>query len=143
MFKIMQKMIYDLGKFLCVWSMILCAFSCVSTLIFGDLEQFKDVQTSILYYFQCSLGDWDYDIPKGMEDGFIVQVYEWFLMVFLLINMIILLNFVIAILGNTFAQYEPQTQGLYLSVLITKFPFLCWDETYGCIPCSHSPINMI
>ena len=30
----------------------------------------------------------------------------WFLMFFLLVNMIILLNFVIAILGNTFAEYE-------------------------------------
>ena len=64
-------------------------------------------------------------------------------MFFLLVNMIVLLNFVIAILGNTFAVYEPQSQGLYLSVLITKFDFLSYHELYGMITCSYVPINII
>ena len=38
MFKIIEKMLYDLGKFLAIWTMILMAFTCVSTLLFGSSE---------------------------------------------------------------------------------------------------------
>ena len=155
----MTKMIYDLAKFLVIWVMTLLAFSCVSTLIFGDRPTFDNLQPTIIYYFESSLGNWDvsaYDSVKSDEEshalitaGTKMDVIDlqgfgvWFLMFFLLVNMIILLNLVIAILGDTFNKFEPQTEGLYLSVLITKFPLLKWCDTYGNITCAYSPVCLI
>jgi len=51
MFKIIVKMFYDLGKFLIVWCMVLLAFSCISTLIFGNLKTFDNLNSTFLYYF--------------------------------------------------------------------------------------------
>ena len=48
-----------------------------------------------------------------------------------------MLNFVIAILGNTFSKFQPQTNGLYLCVLISQFAHLEFDDNYGCITCSQ------
>ena len=64
-------------------------------------------------------------------------------MFFLMLNVVIILNFVIAILGNTFSTFQPQKNGLYLCVLISQFPTLEWDEQYGCIACSQIPINIL
>ena len=51
MFKIISKMVFDLGKFLIVWIMILLAFSCVSTLVFGSFKTFDNLQSTFLFYF--------------------------------------------------------------------------------------------
>jgi hypothetical protein len=114
MFKIMTKMFFDLGKFLVIWGMILLTFACVSTLIFGSLESFQDLPMTILFYFEASIGNWDtsaYDKTdkNGKIDIVVKLMGTWFLVFFLIFNMVILLNFVIAILGNTFSEFNPQT----------------------------------
>ena len=70
MFKIIYKMFYDLGKFLVVWIMILLTFSCVSTLIFGKFKTFDNLQSTFLFYFQSSLGNWDVNayVSEDPED---------------------------------------------------------------------------
>lgn len=112
MFKIMYKMAVDLIKFLVVWVMVLLLFSCVSLLIFGQADGFKDFFQVVVFYFQASLGEFEkeaYNAYATAEDKkndkpikAIRLVGMWFLVFFLLTNMIIMLNFVIAILGNTF-----------------------------------------
>ena len=107
-------MFYDLVKFIVIWGMILLTFSCVSTLIFGSLHTFSKLDSTILYYFQASLGDWEVSAyerldKEGNMDNVTKFMGTWYLVFFLIINMVILLNFVIAILGNTFTVYQPQT----------------------------------
>ena len=51
MFKIIHKMFYELGKFLVIWCMVLLTFSCISTLIFGNLKTFDNLNSTFLYYF--------------------------------------------------------------------------------------------
>jgi hypothetical protein len=41
MFKILQQMLADLAKFLCIWAIILVMFVCVGMLAFGQLEDFE------------------------------------------------------------------------------------------------------
>ena len=43
MFKILQQMMVDLAKFLCIWAIILVMFVCVGMLAFGQLEDFKEM----------------------------------------------------------------------------------------------------
>jgi hypothetical protein len=57
-------------------------------------------------------------------------------MVFLLINTVLMLNFVIAILSSTFKNYEGIKIGLYYNVLIELFAKMSWDDTYGCLVCA-------
>ena len=57
--------------------------------------------------------------------------------------MILLLNFVIAILSSTFASYEDKSLGLYYEVVIKKFSQLKYDDQYGYIACGAPPCNII
>ena len=59
MFKILARMVVDLTKFLVVWIMILVAFSCVSLILFGQCEAFKDFESVLIFYFESSLGGYD------------------------------------------------------------------------------------
>lgn len=62
---------------------------------------------------------------------------------FLTLNMILLLNFVIAILSSTFASYEDKGLGLYYEAVIKKFANLKYDDQYGYIACGAPPSNII
>ena len=59
----------------------------------------------------------------------------WHLL-YILINVVILLNFIIAILANTYAVYEEIAKGLFYDVLIAVFPLYQWHEVYGFITCA-------
>jgi hypothetical protein len=64
-------------------------------------------------------------------------------MVFLLINTVLMLNFVIAILSSTFNNYEKLKIGLYYNVLIELFAKMSWDDKFGCLICAQQPLNLL
>ena len=62
---------------------------------------------------------------------------------FLTINLILLLNFVIAILSSTFAAYEDKQLGLYYEVVIKQFAVMKYDDEYGYIAFGTPPLNVL
>lgn len=59
-----------------------------------------------------------------------------FIVVILLVNMVLLLNLVIAILSTTYANYEDKKLGLYYEVLVAKFAVMQYDDNYGVVACA-------
>ena len=57
-------------------------------------------------------------------------------MLFLIINLILFLNFVIAILSQTYTTYEDKRLGLYYEVVISKFSTYKYDPKYGFLVCT-------
>lgn len=60
-----------------------------------------------------------------------------------MINNVLLLNYVIAVLSSTFARYETKQLGLYYEVIVGSFPSMNYDERYGSIVCSVTPLNVL
>lgn len=54
--------------------------------------------------------------------------------------MMVLFNFVIAILSSTYAFYEQTKLGLYYNVLNSQFSEMQWDEHYGGLVCVKPPL---
>ena len=86
-------------------------FACVALMIFSKLNGFQNFFIILLMFFEASLGSWSMDIYRGtdqngveLENLFLIGVL--FHCTFLLVNMVLFLNFVIAILSSTFAYYE-------------------------------------
>ena len=80
-----------------------------------------------IFYLNCALGNFNTSAYDAYDqDGTKIESVSnrgvIFLFIFLLFNMVIMLNFVIAILGDTFNQFNPLINGLYLVVLISQFP---------------------
>ena len=66
-----------------------------------------------------------------------------FIIVILLVNLVLLLNLVIAILSSTYAYYEDKKLGLYYEVLVAKFPSMQYDDNYGAVACAQPPLNLM
>ena len=76
-------------------------------------------------------------------DPVLCEVHKGYMTLFLLINTVLFLNFVIAILSSTFAYYEDKQVGLYYEVLVALFPAMEYDERYGAVVCAQPPFNLM
>jgi len=92
-------------------------------------------------YFEASLGTWSLSVYEGHDingeplTGLYNLGVVWHVLI-LLINMVLFLNFVIAILSSTFAYYETKKLGLYYEVIVGLFPSMEFDERYGAVVCA-------
>mmetsp|Transcript_27175 Transcript_27175/g.41348 ORF Transcript_27175/g.41348 Transcript_27175/m.41348 type:complete len:138 (-) Transcript_27175:1023-1436(-) len=137
MFKVIQNMIIDLAKFMVLWSIVLTIFTSVSLLVFSKLDFFQNIFEVFYFYFESALGNWGTDNYCGPDSQpELCSFGTMYTFVFLLINTVLFLNFVIAILSSTFAYYEDKRLGLYYEVIVAMFPSLDYDERYGAVACA-------
>ena len=100
-----------------------------------------------MLYFQTSVGSWSnsvytsHDINGNVIDG-LYTVGVLYNMLFLMLNNVLLLNYVIAVLSSTFAKYETKQLGLYYEVIVASFPSMDYDERYGSVVCATPPLNV-
>jgi len=55
----------------------------------------------------------------------------------------LLLNLIIAILANTYNQFDLRSNGLYLSKILNTRGELLYDDNYGCFFAGVPPINIV
>lgn len=67
----------------------------------------------------------------------------WYTVIFLLINLVLFLNLVIALLSTTYAYYEDKQLGLYYEVIVALFPTMEFDDKYGAVVCAQPPFNLM
>lgn len=151
MFKVILKMVGDLLEFMVLWGFVICTFTCVSTLIFGSTF-YMTFFDAVVWYFEASLGNWDAqkfcikeevngsEVTRNPKTCTLGKVY---ICLFLLVNLVLFLNFVIAILSSTYAHYEDKKLGLYYEVIVAQFPSMEFDDKFGFIPCAQPPLNLM
>ena len=100
-------------------ALILLTFSCIGMILFS-IPEFMTFEGSLITLFSWMLGDFSFDTMQ--TEGVLGYL---FLAIYLLINMIVLLNLIIAILSSTYSQLETHGIGLYLKSLIDIQD--CWD----------------
>ena len=116
LFKMMYQMTIALLKFLVFWFVMILCFSCVALLVFTHTEDFHTMRSSFTFFLLAGLGSFDltvFDVKP--EDGADEEVIKnatalaelgvIFMIVYLFINLILMLNFVIAILSEVFSQF--------------------------------------
>ena len=65
------------------------------------------------------------------------------MIILILIFNILLLNFIVAILSNTYNIFDNRSNGLYLSKILSTRDELNYDEYYGAFLSAMPPINLI
>jgi hypothetical protein len=120
-------------------------FASVSVLLFGSLPTYSTLDTALIYWFQAAIGSFDLGTMELMDkDGnrmeFLYDFGVIYTLIFLMANLILLFNFVIAILSDTFSIYNPLKQGLYFNTLNKLSRDMTWNQEFGALVCSKPPI---
>jgi hypothetical protein len=93
--------------------------------LFNDNTVLQDFITSIIYFFNVAFGAHSYaafcsqELDANGDDSLLTinpsKCYfgKYYMLLFLCINMVLLLNLVIALLGSIYRYYTERFQGLY------------------------------
>jgi hypothetical protein len=137
-------MVKDLVQFSGIWLMVVLMFSSVSVLLFGSLPTFKTLSSATTYWLQAAIGTFSMsnmlgNDPQGNPMVELENLGIAYTFVFLLVNLVLMFNFVIAILGNTYSSYSELSLGLFNNNLNSMFDEMEWDEEYGALMTTKLP----
>ena len=140
-------MFNDIKKFIIIWIIVVFMFTAVGMMAFQDVPELRKFKTGGIYWVNCALGNWDLEIfdillelptpsPNLRDYGiYLVVIYSF-------INVIILLNVVIAMMADTYAMLSGVRRGVYNYSVLSIFPSYKLDKCYGGIIAFCYPYSM-
>jgi len=118
--KIITSMMKDIIIFSGLWGIQMVFFACIGILMFGELPVYESFYDTMVMLFESAIGSWDFSIYDDLSIG---KIYgEIYHIIYLMVNLILFLNLVIAILSNTFGVLEPKSLALYYDGVIEAIP---------------------
>jgi hypothetical protein len=147
--KMIFKMTIEVLLFIIVWGIILLLFASTGQLFFYSIKDFSTALSTMTYLTQAAMGAWDmsifldarayvcepwydagncYSVNKLELDKNIGLIY---MLSFLVLNMIVIMNLVIAILATIYEEYSSFKRGLFYDTLIAALPKHKHDRHYG------------
>jgi len=140
MLRIIIVMVGDVFKFLTIWSVLLALLASVSSLLFGSLPKYSEFKNVLFMMFGTGLGTYDLaDFTKldtgPPESGEILTILA------VIINNVVLLNFIVAILADTYSKLSTSSLGLYYDGIISRIPVYEDDSRYGALIVGTPPTN--
>jgi len=139
--KIIQSMLSQIFLFTILWVLQLIFFACIGFMLFSDLEAYSHYYDTLIMLFEAALGEWDMTIYEGL--GTLRYFGVVFHMFFLIINLVLLLNLIIAILTSTYEQYAIRGLALYHDEIIESIPYYKSNKLYGSLISMFPPLNVV
>jgi len=117
MLNILYKMLQAIAKFLLIYGMFLLIFVSGGRLFYTNQEEFKSEIQAVVTLFSASLGSFSFSMWD--ENVALATRYNYaYLISFLIISNVILLNFIIAILTTIYDEVKNQSKLIYLVEIV-------------------------
>ena len=136
-------MFNDIGQFLAIWIFVLTGFSSVGFITFADVPELSKFSEAFLFFFQVAFGNYEIDIfeeiPSYANKPNLKIIGRYFILAFLFLNAIILLNVVIAMMANTYGIMTSEKLGIYNHSVIKTAPSYANNKHYGALAFLPAP----
>ena len=131
-----QYMFNDIKKFIIIWIIVVFMFTCVGMMAFQEIETLQTFDKGGIYWVNCALGDWDLEIfdqliEKTPPSPYLRDYGIYLVIIYSFINVLILLNVVIAMMADTYALLSSVRQGVYNYSVLSIFSSYKLDKDYG------------
>ena len=140
---IIYSMIIEILKFMFIYSLLILLFWSWGRVFFSTISSFDNDLDTFATLISASLGSFDFTIFNDSAMTLSPDYGYYYLIIFLILSNIILLNFVIAILSNTYNQYKNLNLALYHIEVIKARNSFEPDDTYMSIISLFSPLNYL
>ena len=124
------RMLTIVFSFLLIYILGLLTFASIATLTLHEIEVLADLFEAMRTYVMASLGNFDiyqYDVLEGWKKYFGIGMH----VTVLFSNMILMLNLLIAIMSDTYAELAEVRTGLFWGSVIAEMPKIEYDDHYG------------
>ena len=129
-------MFNDIAVFIVIWIIVLVMFGTIGALTFNETPELVAIEESMEFFVTASLGSWSTSIFDHYAEGtpprkFMRDVGVYFVLTFNFINVLILLNVVIALMADTYSLMSGVRKGLYNYSIVKTVPAYKLDSYYG------------
>ena len=118
---IFARMLQELFKFMVLYAIIFIIFLCIAVLFFADKEQYSGLWNGAQSMFEISMGQFDFSVYQTVSFQIDKEAGIIFIWIYIIIQNITLLNFVIAILSNVYEELKQKSNILYLKTIIEQY----------------------
>ena len=139
--KMLQNMIYDMWIFLVLYGTQLLVFASIGNLLFSSVDEYSSLYNALKTLFSWSLGNFDFSTLANNNKS--QNLGDIFLVIFVILNNILLLNLLIAILSSTYALLEDKKVVLYINEIIKLRSSLEYNEKCSSLISTFPPWNVI
>jgi hypothetical protein len=109
--EIILKMLKDMAVFFLLWVICIITLASVGTLMFADLKDFDTLEKASLLIFNSAFGSYDFSIYDNLEEDRKMIGYGYQIIA-LCLNLLVLVNLLIAIMSETYARFSVYDRGL-------------------------------
>lgn len=143
MIKIVQKMFSDFGNFFILYVILVIMFAIIGNVNFVQVMiQYEGMFESCLTVLDASIGNYQFSQFDTLADD--LQTFgDLFTASIVITFNILILNLIIAILSNTYNQFDTKSTGLYLSKILNARDEMTANENYGAFLLTMSPLNLV
>jgi hypothetical protein len=136
------RMLYSTLKdslgFLLIFTIILVAFTMASHMLFYPSRSYSTIDNSFLTMVSAALGSFDfYEFETRTEIGKI------FLVVWIVIAAILILNTLIAVMSMRYEELMPQADADYVCLLLSYIDSAKYTDKYGGLVITPAPLNLL
>ena len=132
-------MVGELLRFVVLWLCLVLFFATLAQLWFGKLEAFSTKSESFTNMLFAALGSYD---PKWFEKLKYPALGIYFLVFYLVVNILLLTNYVIAIMTDRYTALEQSRLGLFYDGLVSSMSEYKYDSRYGFLIANVIPFNI-
>lgn len=133
-------MMWDITIFMILFGIILIIYSAIGTLMFYAVPQYSDFWTSLVTLFGSALGNFDLTILNEQNKGqFMGEIY---LISFMILSYILVLNLLIAILTSTYSDLSPYKLVLYINEILKLRSSLEYNKKASGLLSAFPPWNV-
>ena len=142
MVKILGNMLVDLVTFIFMYLLVFLIFTCASQLLFHTINGYDNFIDCAITLYSASLGDFSFSDFDAASSSFTKSLGYVFMTIYLTVSMITLLNFLIAILSNTYDFLTEHKNALYLREVVVLRQQYCYDAKFSSIISAFVPLNI-
>ena len=142
--EIILSMIRKMMVFMSLLVLVMAIYVFVGSIFFVTTDEFDSYEHGFLFLFQSMLGSFNFDFYDDADSqlvpGYISKVY---MMSYLIVTMIVLLNMLIAILSDVYVELQGRSKQLYLTNVIKTSHILGYDKYYSSLVAMPAPFNVL
>ena len=119
--RIVLKMVGAMAVFLILFFLQLIVFSAIASLLFNSTTKYNGFYNSVINLFDAIMGNYSYTDFK--QDTVGQTTGEVFIIIFMIVNFILILNLLIAILSDVYNDWSPKSLALFLHSILQTRPY--------------------
>lgn len=137
--KMIYNMLWDILIFMVLFTIVLIIYASVGTFLFYTVSSYKDFYTAIVSLFGSTLGGFTINELDNQNKGKIVG--DIYIVSFLILSNILILNLLIAILSSTYAALEEKKLVLYINEILKLRSSLQYNKHASGLVSTFPPWN--